>query len=81
MVHRPKDLFPSLPMPIMALTKKSIESQSVAQDKSELDAKDPPKPKQKTSDLFSAHDFDIKIDLEVPLPSKYHIVNFSKYSC
>jgi hypothetical protein len=25
----------------------------------------------KTDDLFSAHDFDIKIDLEVPLPSEY----------
>lgn len=26
----------------------------------------------KTDDLFQAHDFDIKIDLEVPLPSKFH---------
>lgn len=31
----------------------------------------PPKPVQVSSDdLFSAHDFDIKIDLEVPLPGK-----------
>lgn len=28
-------------------------------------------PKAKANDLFSAHDFDIKIDLEVPLPCKY----------
>lgn len=27
-----------------------------------------------TEDLFSAHDFDIKIDLEVPLPSKYQLI-------
>ena len=31
-------------------------------------------PKVKTNDLFSAHDFDIKIDLEVPLPCKLHSV-------
>lgn len=31
----------------------------------------PPVPKVKANDLFSAHDFDIKIDLEVPLPCKY----------
>ena len=30
-------------------------------------------PKAKTGDLFSAHDFDIKIDLEVPLPCKFNI--------
>jgi RNA polymerase-associated protein RTF1 len=28
-------------------------------------------PKPKTGDLFAAHDFDIKIDLEVPLPCEY----------
>jgi len=32
----------------------------------------PPVPSTKQSeDLFSAHDFDIKIDLEVPLPRKF----------
>lgn len=36
-----------------------IESSRVNQDN-----------KSKAEDLFSAHDFDIKIDLEVPLPSK-----------
>ena len=33
--------------------------------------KEVPKGETKTDDLFSAHDFDIKIDLEVPLPSMY----------
>jgi hypothetical protein len=33
--------------------------------------KEVPKGGTKTDDLFSAHDFDIKIDLEVPLPSMY----------
>lgn len=28
------------------------------------------KKKQSTQDLFNAHDFDITIDLEVPIPSK-----------
>lgn len=28
------------------------------------------KKKQSTEDLFNAHDFDITIDLEVPIPSK-----------
>ena len=32
---------------------------------------DPSKPLSKTDDLFSAHDFDITIDLEVPLASKF----------
>lgn len=27
--------------------------------------------KQSTEDLFSAHNFDITIDLEVPIPSEY----------
>lgn len=34
-------------------------------------ATQPAQPTQ--DDLFSAHDFDIKIDLEVPLPSKIHL--------
>lgn len=38
------------------------------------------KKKQSTEDLFDAHDFDITIDLEVPIPSKfrksYHNLNF-----
>lgn len=29
------------------------------------------KKKQSTEDLFNAHDFDITIDLEVPIPSKF----------
>lgn len=39
-------------------------------EKPEMDKKkDPARPPGKTDDLFSAHDFDIKIDLEVPLPN------------
>jgi len=38
------------------------------------------KKKQSTEDLFNAHDFDITIDLEVPIPSKcckkYHSYKF-----
>jgi hypothetical protein len=30
---------------------------------------------KKNEDLFSAHDFDIKIDLEVPLSSKYLVLS------
>lgn len=30
------------------------------------------KKKQSTEDLFNAHDFDITIDLEVPIPSKLY---------
>ena len=42
--------------------------------------KEPEKKKEapkvgKTDDLFQAHDFDIKIDLEVPLPSKYKVLD------
>lgn len=75
MVHRPnKDGPPQLPMALPALLKKPpTDSQPVALEKSDPELKDAAKsatPKQKTSDLFSAHDFDIKIDLEVPLPSK-----------
>lgn len=36
------------------------------------------KKKQSTEDLFNAHDFDITIDLEVPIPSKlYQYCNIS----
>lgn len=35
---------------------------------------------KKSEDLFSAHDFDIKIDLEVPLPRKLFALK-SKFRC
>lgn len=46
------------------------DSVSTANDKeNEQDSKK----KQSTEDLFNAHDFDITIDLEVPIPSELHI--------
>ena len=53
---------------------KATESLKAAEnDKNKDDVKEKAKlaPKPKSSDLFSAHDFDITIDLEVPLPCKY----------
>jgi hypothetical protein len=41
------------------------------QDKEPEKRKEVARGGSKTDDLFSAHDFDIKIDLEVPLPSMY----------
>lgn len=72
MCHRPNT--DDLPKPgelLAALAKKTAESKSSTNEATKSDAKDKSKPlvaKPKTSDLFSAHDFDIKIDLEVPLP-------------
>lgn len=37
------------------------------------------KKKQSTEDLFNAHDFDITIDLEVPIPSKWCIKIIIKF--
>ncbi|GFG29822.1 hypothetical protein Cfor_00245 [Coptotermes formosanus] len=42
---------------------------NVEQEKEPEKKKEVPRGGTKTDDLFSAHDFDIKIDLEVPLPS------------
>jgi hypothetical protein len=52
---------------------KSIEpvSSTVETTKKQVEDKAKAMPKTKTGDLFSAHDFDIKIDLEVPLPCKF----------
>ena len=44
---------------------------SLEEEKEPEKKKEAPKGGTKTDDLFSAHDFDIKIDLEVPLPSMY----------
>lgn len=72
MCHRPNT--DDLPKPgelPQLLGKKPSDNQSSTNEATKSDAKDKSKPlvaKPKTSDLFSAHDFDIKIDLEVPLP-------------
>lgn len=75
MIHRPNtdglpqpESFPMLPL-VPSQSRPTADS-----DTSKPEIKDKAKPsipKPKTSDLFSAHDFDIKIDLEVPLPCKF----------
>jgi RNA polymerase-associated protein RTF1 len=70
--YRPNaDGIPPGPDPLAPVIK--TESQSAtANNEGRTDSKDKAKlvAKPKTSDLFSAHDFDIKIDLEVPLQCK-----------
>ena len=83
MNHKPKD---ALPLPIselFAVQSNSVAAAAAADGvskssepaaKKDTGAADKDKSskvvKPKTGDLFSAHDFDIKIDLEVPLPCK-----------
>jgi len=60
------------PLPIseaIAAQLKANEDQKIENEKNNPD-KSKAVPKPKTGDLFSAHDFDITIDLEVPLPSQ-----------
>ena len=74
--HRPVD-GPSLPGDVFVPPPKPSTGQPVADTSNKSDSKEKPRvaqPKPKTGDLFSAHDFDIKIDLEVPLPSKYILI-------
>ena len=81
MCHRPNpEGLPTAPPLPLALANKPTDSQSTTSEASKTDGKDKAKTlvaKPKTSDLFSAHDFDIKIDLEVPLPCKYFFENSS----
>jgi RNA polymerase-associated protein RTF1 len=59
---------------VPAIKLESASQSANAHNESRPDSKYKTKPlvaKPKTSDLFSAHDFDIKIDLEVPLPCKF----------
>jgi len=62
------------PLPIsdsIAAQIKATETQKIENEKNNIDKeKSKTVPKPKTGDLFSAHDFDITIDLEVPLPSQ-----------
>lgn len=49
-----------------------VTEKKVEEPREKVETKAAPVPTQVTQDdLFSAHDFDIKIDLEVPLTSKY----------
>lgn len=65
-------LLPSA-LPVLG-TEKSIETVARTEEttKKKVEEKAKAIPKAKTGDLFSAHDFDIKIDLEVPLPCKFY---------
>lgn len=71
MVYKPEDEIAVTTFPLN--DKSSLhpagDSVSIANDKeNEQDSKK----KQSTEDLFNAHDFDITIDLEVPIPSKLY---------
>ncbi|KZS15865.1 RNA polymerase-associated protein Rtf1 [Daphnia magna] len=77
--YRPNgDILPSTTEVLSAPTSKALEGQAAASNhENRTESKDKVKTliaKPKTSDLFSAHDFDIKIDLEVPLPSQPVVV-------
>lgn len=79
--YRPNgDVLPSAADVLSGPTSKPPEVQAATSNhESRTDLRDKAKMligKPKTSDLFSAHDFDIKIDLEVPLPCKYLVIPF-----
>ncbi len=83
MIHRPnQDVIPGnelisgmLGASVINSGNPASSTSSAPQRRDESSVRDNEKtiqvPKPKTSDLFSAHDFDIKIDLEVPLPCEY----------
>ena len=73
MTNKASTDIPLLPgaLPVALGIGKPIEPvASTVETKKQLEDKAKAMPKAKTGDLFSAHDFDIKIDLEVPLPCK-----------
>lgn len=71
MVYKPddeSDVVSTVPVNDKANPHPAVDSVSTANDKE--NGQDSKK-KQCTEDLFNAHDFDITIDLEVPIPSKF----------
>lgn len=70
MVYKPEDEETvTVPLNDKSSPHPAGDSVSTANDKeNEQDSKK----KQSTEDLFNAHDFDITIDLEVPIPSKLY---------
>ncbi|XP_054282187.1 RNA polymerase-associated protein RTF1 homolog [Macrosteles quadrilineatus] len=70
MVFKAPDSNPPPPPPDVA-SKENIESPAkpVPEPNNRVEPVKPTADKAKTEDLFLAHDFDIKIDLEVPLPN------------
>lgn len=71
MVYKPEDeseVVSTIPINDKSTSHPAMDSVSSANDKE--NGQDSKK-KQSTEDLFNAHDFDITIDLEVPIPSKF----------
>lgn len=70
MVFKPEDeseVVSTVPVNDKSSPRPAVDSVSTANDKENGQES---KKKQSTEDLFNAHDFDITIDLEVPIPSK-----------
>ena len=68
MVFKPEDEEVSSTVPV---NDKASPQQTEAVAVCEKENGQETKKKQSTEDLFNAHDFDITIDLEVPIPSKF----------
>lgn len=82
MVYKPEDesdVVSTVPINDKSSPHLAVDSVSSANDKENGPES---KKKQSTEDLFNAHDFDITIDLEVPIPSMFShhksiiIINF-----
>lgn len=70
MVYKPEDeseVVTTIPVNDKSNPHPAGDSMSAADKENGQDSKK----KQSTEDLFNAHDFDITIDLEVPIPSKF----------
>ena len=90
MIHRPNqdappgsELIGNMHSASVINSGNSASTSSAPQRRDESSARDNERtiqiPKPKTGDLFAAHDFDIKIDLEVPLPCEYMPVLCRKF--
>lgn len=69
MVYKPEDEDAVTTVPINDKTSSHLVGDSVSTSNDKENEQEAKK-KQSTEDLFNAHDFDITIDLEVPIPSK-----------
>lgn len=70
MVYKPEDeseVVATIPINDKSNPHPAGDSVSAADKENGQDSKK----KQSTEDLFNAHDFDITIDLEVPIPSRF----------
>lgn len=69
MVYKPEDEEVTSTAPV---SEKVTPQQTEVAVNNEKENGQETKKKQSTEDLFNAHDFDITIDLEVPIPSKLY---------